>query len=131
MISVELARALRVAGLDWTPAPGDRFVVPDRDMDQDVFVISDMAIDVHHFCSGTVIGFNGTTEWALDSIEQGAVVWLPRESQLRDLLGGGFVRLERSLDGYAVVAAKDEVLVRHEDTDVEQAYARAVLACLR
>ncbi|MBC7640246.1 MAG: pilus assembly protein CpaE, partial [Rhodoferax sp.] len=99
MISVQLARALRVAGLDWTPAPGDRFVVPDRDMDQDVFVNSDMAIDVHHFRSGTVIGFNGPTEWALDSIEQGAVVWLPRESQLRDLLGEGFVRLERSLDG--------------------------------
>jgi len=131
MISVELARALRVAGLDWTPAPGDRFVVPDRDMDEDVFVISDMAIDVLQHATGTVIGFNGTTEWALDSIEQGAVVWLPRESQLRDLLDEGFVRLERSVDGYAVVAAEDEVLVRYDDTDVEQAYARAVLARLR
>ncbi len=131
MISVELARALRVAALDWTPAPGDRFVVPDRDMDDDVFVISDMAIDVLQHATGTVIGFNGTTEWALDSIEQGAVVWLPRESQLRDLLGEGFVRLERSTEGYAVVAAEDEVLVRYDDTDVEQAYARAVLARLR
>jgi len=131
MISVELARALRVAGLDWTPAPGDRFVVPDREMDDDVFVISDMAIDVHHFGTGTFIGFNGTTEWALDSIEQAEVVWLPRETQLRDLLAEGFVRLERSQDGFAVVAAEDEVLVRYDDSDVEQAYARAVLARLR
>lgn len=51
-------------------------------MDQDVFVISDLTIDVHAFGSGTFIGFNGTTEWALDSIEQGSVLWLPRETQL-------------------------------------------------
>ena len=30
MLSVSLARALRDAGLDWTPARGDHFVMPDR-----------------------------------------------------------------------------------------------------
>ena len=37
--------------------------------------------------TGDVIGFNGTTEWALDSIELDHVLWLPREDQLRELMG--------------------------------------------
>ena len=130
MISLELARALRAAGLAWTPAPGDRFVVPDREMDEEVFVISEMAIEVHEYASGREIGFNGTTEWALDSVQQQAVVWLPRETQLRDLLGESFVRLERGAEGYLVETVHDGVPGLHRDADVESAYARAVLAQL-
>lgn len=130
VISLELARALRAAGVDWTPAPGDRFVVPDRDMDEDVFVLSDMAIDIHEYASGKVIGFNGTTEWALDSIEQHSVVWLPRETQLRNLLGQHFQRLERSADRYEVVAIVEGQPQGFGDADVESAYARALLAVL-
>jgi hypothetical protein len=33
VISIETARLLRDAGLRWTPASGDRFVVVDRGMD--------------------------------------------------------------------------------------------------
>jgi hypothetical protein len=33
VLSGELARALRDAGLQWTPARGDSFVMPDRGMD--------------------------------------------------------------------------------------------------
>jgi len=69
MISLELARRLRDNGVQWRPASGDRFVVADRDMDNDVFVLSDMTVEVHRFPYGEVIGFNGTTEWALDSID--------------------------------------------------------------
>ena len=58
-------------------------------MDDEVFVVSDMTVEVHDFPTGKVIGFNGTTEWALDSLAQGDVVWLPREDQLRELLGTG------------------------------------------
>jgi len=130
VISLELAQALRAAGLGWTPHPGDRFVVPDREMDETVFVISDMAIDVHEFSSGTVIGFNGTTEWALDSIEQQSVVWLPRETQLRELLTDRFVRLEQAPDGFTVVTGADGTLARYTDPDVECAYARAVLTTM-
>lgn len=130
MISLDLARALRAAGLDWTPAAGDRFIVPDREMDDEVFVISDMAIEVHEYAAGREIGFNGTTEWALDSVEQQAVVWLPRETQLRELLGESFVRLERGADGYLVETVHDGTPGLHRDTDVESAYARAVLAQL-
>ena len=130
MISLELAQELSTAGLAWTPRPGDRFVVPDREMDQDVFVISDLAIDVHEFASGTFIGFNGTTEWALDSIEQGSVLWLPRENQLRELLADRFVRLEHSAGSFVVVTEADGIPSRYDDPDVECAYARALLATL-
>ena len=41
MVTVELARRLRDAGLRWQPQRGDAFVIPDRDMDDDVFVLSE------------------------------------------------------------------------------------------
>ena len=95
MISVETARLLRDAGLRWNPATGDRFVVVDRGMDDEVFVLSDMTVEVHQLEHGQVIGFNGTTEWALDSVEDRDALWLPREGQLRELLAGTFRSLDR------------------------------------
>ena len=131
MLTIELARRLNAAGLEWKPARGDRFVVPVDGMEEDVFVISDLTIDVHPFRTGDVIGFNGTTEWALDSVERSKVVWLPREDQLRELLGDAFVTLEQLEGGYAVVVrSSDGDLARHADIDAERAYARAVLAQL-
>jgi hypothetical protein len=126
VITVEQARRLRKAGALWVPAAGDRFVVPDRDMDGDVFVVSDMTVEVHDYPGGKVIGFNGTTEWALDSIEQREVIWLPREEQLRKLLGTHFQRLEAVPGGYAVVLTDG----RYASEDAEQAYAEALLALL-
>jgi hypothetical protein len=126
VITVEQARRLRKAGALWVPGAGDRFVVPDRDMDDDVFVVSDMTVEVHDYPGGKVIGFNGTTEWALDSIEQREVIWLPREEQLRKLLGDHFQRLEAVEDGYSVVLTDS----RHTADDAEQAYAEALLHLL-
>jgi hypothetical protein len=102
VISVELARDLRDAGLSWTPSRGDRFIVIDKDMDEEVFVLSDMTIEIHEFPGGPVLGFNGTTEWALDSLEKRDALWLPAEDQLRDRLGAAFDRLERVDGGYRV-----------------------------
>ena len=130
MITLELAERLRDAGLEWEPVAGDRFIVPDRDMDEDVFVVSDMTVEVHDFPTGRVIGFNGTVEWALDSIEQRAVLWLPRESQLRERLGAAFVRLEAVPPGAVVEIDSPTGRQRHADVEPERAYARAVLAQL-
>ena len=103
MIGVQLARQLREAGLGWKPGPGDRFAIPDRDLDDEVFVLSNMTIEVHTMPEGRVIGFNGTTEWALDDVELDETIWLPREDQLRELLGGTFRELRRSAAGYQVL----------------------------
>ena len=133
MISLELAYRLKAAGLRWEPAPGDSFVVPDRDLDETVFVVSDMVVEVLELPSRQrYFAFNGTTEWALDSIEQEEVVWLPREDQLRGLLGDAFVQLEAIPGGFAVSVRRpgpdgggDQ---RHVDLTAEAAYARAVLS---
>jgi CRP-like cAMP-binding protein len=102
MIRLDLAQRLHDLGLVWKPAAGDRFVIPDRELDDHVFVLSDMTVEVHDLPQGPVIGFNGTTEWALDDVEQDEAVWLPREDQLRGLLGGTFRSLSRTADGYRV-----------------------------
>ncbi|MEO7059562.1 MAG: pilus assembly protein CpaE [Lapillicoccus sp.] len=131
MLTLELAQQLKTAGLVWTPASGDRFIVPVEDMEDRVFFLSDVTADIHRFASGDLIGFNGTTEWALDSIEQERVVWFPREDQLRVLLGAAFSRLEQVSGGYAVTAtAAGGVEARFIDIDPERAYARALLSRL-
>ncbi|MCL3860487.1 pilus assembly protein CpaE [Actinotalea sp. K2] len=93
MISTHLATRLREAGLRWRPAAGDRFVIPQPELDGEVFTLSEMTIEAHEYPTGTVLGFNGTTEWALDSVDKEDALWLPREDQLRELLGGTFVSL--------------------------------------
>ena len=142
VITRELAEALAARGLEWVPASGDRFVVPDRDLDDEVFVVSGMSIEVAELEFGSEMRFHGTVEWALDSIARDEVIWLPREEQLRDLLGERFLRLESVTGGFAVVlgapsassassvsgAASPEV--RHVDIDAERAYARALLSVL-
>jgi hypothetical protein len=130
VIGVQLARQLREAGLGWKPGPGDRFAIPDRDLDDEVFVLSNMTIEVYTMPEGRVIGFNGTTEWALDDVELDETVWLPREDQLRELLGGTFRALRRSATGYEVLID----LLGEERTfaagTTEEAYAAALLHLL-
>ena len=139
MITHELALELARRGLPWRPGSGDRFFVPDRDLDDEVFVVSGISIEVSDLPSGTEMRFNGTVEWALDSIAQSEVVWLPREEQLRAALGDAFLRLESVTGGYAVVLAappgpaaedRSHAEVRHVDIDAERAYARALLSVL-
>ena len=128
MITRALAEQLRTRGLRWTPASGDRFMVPDRDLDEEVFLVSQLQVDVADVPTGNEMRFNGSMEWALDSIEQREVVWLPREDQLRAALGSRFQRLEAVGEGFAVVLhGLDE---RFVDIDPERAYARALLAIL-
>src|SRR5690606_39349644 len=82
--------------------------------------------------TGTVLNFNGTTEWALDNVSKDDALWLPREDQLRTLLGGTFRSLER-VDGQYVVTATgpggEERTYRA--AEVENAYAVALLALVR
>ena len=43
MISLEMAQRLKEAGVVWEPAQGDKFALLDRELDDRVFVINDMA----------------------------------------------------------------------------------------
>jgi len=141
VISTALARELRDAGLVWTPASGDSFQIALADFEGDVFTVSDMTIEAHRYPSGTVLGFNGTTEWALDSVALDDALWLPREDQLRELLRGTFRRLDRAAaeNGgpelgrvvYTVTATIDEVDAAFSSDDASEAYGLAVLALIR
>ncbi|CAN5743418.1 hypothetical protein BH23ACT10_BH23ACT10_24660 [soil metagenome] len=127
MILIKLAHELRDAGLRWEPASGDRFVIPDRDLDDQVFSISEMMIDVRSSPVGRLIAFNGTVEWALDSIMQREVIWLPSEGQLRELLGERFIALERTATGLRCVVDFDGHRMEYTDTDAANAYGHALL----
>jgi hypothetical protein len=127
MISTELARALRDSGLKWRPLAGDAFRIDRVEVDDEIFILSDMTVEAHEFSTGTVLGFNGTTEWALDSVALDDALWLPHEHQLRGLLGAAFVSLT---PGFTVVATIDRTAQDYTADDAADAYARALLALL-
>ena len=132
MISIDCARALEAAGLAWRPASGDAFRIERAGFDVEVFTVSEMTIEPHEFDTGTILGFNGTTEWALDSLALEDALWLPREDQLREMLGAAFHSLERlGDDAYRVTALLAGTLETVEATDAADAYGLAVLRLLR
>ena len=130
MISIALARALRDSGLAWHPTVGDAFCIDRVEADADVFYLSDLTVEAHEFSTGTVLGFNGTTEWALDSVAIEDTLWLPSETQLRELLGAGFVRLDVAGEGFRVVAVIDGATREFLDPNASDAYARALIDLL-
>ena len=130
MISVDLARRLHDEGLVWSPMAGDRFVVDRPGLEHDVFHLADMTVDVHEMVGGSVIGFNGVAEWALDSVALEETLWLPREDQLRAVLGHDFVGLGVQEAGYAVVALVDGAPHTFVHKDAEEAYGLALLEVL-
>ena len=132
MITVSAAERLARAGLVWRPVAGDRFTIRSDELMGQVFTISDMVVEPHEYPTGTVLGFNGTTEWALDSVRQEDALWLPREDQLRELLGPAFRSMARSTTGWFEVLL--EVPGRPEQVfgsdNPADAYAEALLVLL-
>lgn len=127
MITPELARALRDSGLEWRPQVGDAFIIDRVEADADVFYLSDLTIEAHTYTTGTVLGFNGTTEWALDSVALEETLWLPREDQLRERLGSTFVSLSGSFAVEVLIDGSPQVF----EADVAaNAYARALIHLL-
>lgn len=132
VITRELAAALRQAGLAWLPQSGDRFLLdlPDEvelEVEAEIFTVSEMTIEARRTPSGTDLAFNGTTEWALDSVELADAVWLPREDQLRELLRGTFRGLTRLEDSFLVEIEISGEALRFEHPDPSEAYGRALL----
>lgn len=131
MIDLALALDLHEHGLDWRPQAGDRFVIRATEMIDDVFHLADMVIEVREMESGGFFAFNGTTEWALDSVPQDKTVWLPREDQLRVRLGESFRSLSCQDNEFVVVVATEGEDREFRDRSAENAYGRALLAQLR
>jgi hypothetical protein len=135
MISLALAQQLRNAGLTWQPAERDLFALPDREMDEQIFVISVLPAMLQLHGGQPAVAFLASAEWALDYVLLGEVVWLPTEAQLRKALEAQIapeagLTLSRRMDGYCCtveIAGSDR---EFDGPDAESAYALALLAVL-
>ncbi len=134
MITIETARRLKEAGLQWQPRQGDLFVAFDRGMDDQIFVINDMATIVETWRGAAAVTFHGTPEWALDYLYLGETLWLPHESQLRELLQRGLSTT--SMEVFDLLYADGVYTCRFEwngeavavqAADAAEAYAAALL----
>ncbi len=133
MLSAALARELSAAGLGWTPAEGDRVLVPDGSDGERVVLLSSLVIEIQLMNGEPAICFHGTSEWALDYLMVSEALWLPSETQLRGAIEGlaprAALSLSRSADGVRYVCA---VGVRRGElaSTAEDAYALALLILL-
>ena len=124
--------AVRLAPhVSWTPANGDMFFIPRPEIAESVFVVSDMVVELVTSGGESRFHFNGTVEWALDSVESDGVVWLPREDQLRQLLGEYFLSLDSSAGGFVVtVSGPGKAYHTQAEREAADAYAHAALYVL-
>ena len=130
MISRELAARLAPL-LSWTPANGDYFYVPKPEIAESVFLVADMVVELVVARGESRFHFNGTVEWALDSVESTGVVWLPREDQLRGLLGEHFLSLDSTGGAFVVtVTGPGRAFHTEPETNAADAYAQALLYVL-
>lgn len=130
MISRDLATRL-ASLLPWTPQNSDRFFIAREEIADSVFTVSDMVVEQVTRNGRTRFHFNGTTEWALDSVETEAVVWLPREDQLRELLGEAFLSLDQQSGRFTVsVLGPEGAFHTAGMVEASDAYALALLHLL-
>lgn len=137
MISVNTAKALREAGLVWTPQNLDFFAILMPEFENQIFALNDMTIMAEALYGEPAITFHGSVEWALDHVWVGDVVWLPREEQLRELLEQRLLgatqpalTLETSRYGYRCTVNSGDEPVTFEDFEAGEAYAAALLHLL-
>lgn len=131
MIALELAKRLDEAGLEWVPSEGDKFAIPGRDLENEVFTVSEMTIEVQPVVGGKRIAFNGAVEWALDSIMQSEAIWLPSESQLRDRLGSTFRELRQAGHEFVCSVSFEGTGREFRAPNPADAYGEALLELLR
>ncbi len=134
MLDLNLALQLKAAGLQWTPAERDLFMLPDSELG--VFTVSDRTTLIQQINGQAMVTFHGVVEWALDSVLLTDVVWLPTETQLREAiqlrLGGEqpSLTLQWQLDGYRCTLHHLDKQHMFDNSQAEAAYADALLFVL-
>jgi hypothetical protein len=137
MVSLALAQQLKEAGLVWEAKTHDFFVIPERGMDEHIFVVTDVMAHLELLKGWPVVTFHGTAEWALDYILTAEVVWLPSEAQIRGrleeaLLGEATLKLTLTLQhpGYLCDIIYQGMAHQFSGTSASEAYALALLYIL-
>lgn len=138
MIPLALAVELKEAGLVWRTQNYDFFAIPERGLDDRVFILADMVAYTELVQGWPAVAFHGAAEWALDYIYAHEIVWLPTEEQLREELvarwperEGLALTLETAGDGYRCRVASTGTVRVFEGPAAGEAYARALLFALR
>jgi hypothetical protein len=138
MISLDKAFELKKAGLKWQPALNDFFAIPERDMDEKIFVISDMLVTIDFLQGIQVVSFQGASEWALDSLVTDETVWLPRDEQLLHAIeaamlerGAYNIQLRSILKGYECEIQFEGEKKLFKGRQVSSVYADALLYLFR
>lgn len=138
MIPIPLAQQLKAAGLVWRTNNYDFFAIPERGLDDRVFVLADMMAYTELVQGWPVVAFHGTAEWALDYILTSEVVWMPTEEQLREALEAHLcdagqpaaLSLSRETDGYRCTLDPDGAPAPFDAPTAGEAYALALLNLL-
>ncbi|MFT5194844.1 MAG: hypothetical protein ACI9EW_001299 [Cellvibrionaceae bacterium] len=134
-LTLETAQQLKKAGIDWKPLTHDFFSIPDVEMDDKVFALSDMTISMEVLHGYHAITFVGSVEWALDFVYHSDAVWLPTESQLRNMIVSRLgdapsMMLQTSIGGYVVTLKSESGRRMFEGATAIEAYAAALLGLL-
>jgi len=135
VISAEHAQQLKASGLEWQPAERDLFIMPEHNLEGQIFVVSALPALVQTFGGQRTITFHGSIEWALDYVVLAEAVWLPSETQLRELLSSAIgpeapMRLERLATGYRLLVGIGADVIEFESLSAEECYAQALLRAL-
>jgi hypothetical protein len=110
------------------------FAIPDRGMDDQVFVLNFMLVGIGRVGGEPVVTFHGTVEHPIDFLHLNEAVWMPTEEQLRTLLEERLVaetqpafHLTSTRDGYVCQINFRETTLDFEAFGVAEAYGRALL----
>jgi hypothetical protein len=138
MISLAKAIALKQVGLEWRPYTNDFFAIPERDLDDRIFVISDMLAMVDVIQNMQFISFQGASEWALDSLVTEETVWMPRDDQLLSALEAALISkgyyslfLKSDIVGYVLQIQTGGEKIVFSGKRVSEVYADALLDILK
>jgi hypothetical protein len=138
MISLQSAIELKNIGFEWKPVLHDFFAIPDRGMDNRLFVISDMLANTETLFGVKVVSFQGASEWALDYLVSTEAVWMPTEEQLRESLENMLVSekhpeitLSSRLGQCRCEIPFNGETMTFETGDASEAYARALMYLLQ
>ena len=137
MITLDLARQLKTAGLRWQSNIHDFFAIPDRGMDDKLFVLTDVMSQMETLKGWPAVTFHGTSEWALDYIFKVEVIWMPTETQLRQLIEERLqsedeliLQLSRTNKGYRCEIMQDNLPYFFTASTASDAYGQALLHLL-
>jgi hypothetical protein len=139
MIPLKLAMELKEAGLLWRTENYDFFAIPERGLDDRVYILADMMAYTELVQGWPVVAFHGTAEWALDYILTSEVVWIPTEEQLREtleheigpnILESGLL-LKYQVDGYVCQIVYNQDRLGFPAETAGEAYGLALLHVLK